>query len=95
MLKIKKGVNPVDTFQWVSKQVAAVSSYHRYKVIEVTGNKIYGPNADPPIIWMELAEKSTGMLEQIISLPLSCFPGRVKAVRDEDEFWEQTKTVGV
>lgn len=94
-LKIKHGVSPIGTFQWVSKQVAAVSSYHRYKVIEVTGNKSHGPNADPPIIYMELAEKSTGMLEQIINLPLSCFPGRVKAVTDADEFWEQVKTVGV
>ena len=91
-LKIKKDIDPKGTFQWVRKQVAAVFSDHRYKVIEVTGNKSHGPNMDPPIIYMELAEKSTGMVEQLISLPLSCFPGRVKAVTDADEFWEQTKT---
>lgn len=92
MLRIKKGVDPVGTFQFVRKQVAAVYSDHRYKVIEVIGNKSHGPNTDPPIIYMELAEKSTGLLEQIISLPLSCFPGRVKPVFDTDEFWEQIKT---
>ena len=85
-LKIKKDIDPKGTFQWVRKQVAAVFSDHRYKVIEVTGNKSHGPNTDPPIIWMELAEKSAGMVEQIISLPLSCFPGRVKPVSEEDEF---------
>ena len=95
MLRIKKEVDPVGTFQFVRKQVAAVYSDHRYKVIEVTGNRDNTPNQDSPVIWMELAEKSSGTMPQFISLPLSCFPGRVKPVFDTDEFWEQVKTVAV
>lgn len=94
-IKIKKGFNPVLTFQLVRLQIAAAYEWHKYKVIEVTGAKQNEPNQDGAVIWMELAEKSNGLAQEYFSLPLSCFDQRVLPNTEADKFWEQTKSVQV
>lgn len=92
-IKIKKGVNPVETFQLVRLQIAAAYEWHKYKVIAVTGAKQNEPNQDGAVIWMELAEKSNGRAQEYFSMPLSCFDQRVLPNTEADKFWEQVKTV--
>lgn len=98
MLKIKKHINPIGTFQLVRIQLAGGYTWHKYKVIEVTGNASNTQNQDSPIIWMELAEKNPGTLQQFISLPLSAFgvdgPNQCVMQRDwTDKFWESGETI--
>lgn len=88
MIKIKKGVNPVGTTQLIRQQVPTKFAWHKYNVIEVTGSGNFTPSEDGPIIWMELAEKNPGMLQQFISLPLSVFHQRVLPNEKADKFWE-------
>jgi hypothetical protein len=98
MLKIKKDINPIGTFQLVRIQLAGGYTWHKYKVIEVTGNASNTPNQDSPIICMDLAEKNPGTLQQFISLPLSVFgvgePNqRVMPLEGTDKFWYDDKVV--
>lgn len=98
MLKIKKYINPIGTFQVVRIQLAGVYTWHKYKVIEVTGDATNTPNQDAPTIWMELAEINPGTLQQFISLPLSAFgvgePNqRVMPLEGTDKFWYDDKVV--
>ena len=92
-MKLKKGINPIGTTQRVRMQFKAEYSWHRYNVLEVTGDANNTPNDGGPVIWMELAEKNAGTLQQFISLPLSVFPQRVQPNEAGDKFWEDGKTV--
>ena len=98
MVKIKKGIDPIGTSQLIRMQLAGAYTWQQYKVIEVTGDATNTPNQDAPIIWMELAEKNPGTLQQFISLPLSAFgvgePNqRVMPLEGTDKFWESGKTI--
>ena len=93
MIRIKKEVNPVSIPVLVKFQVAARDAWHKYQIIEVTGDQKNAPNQDGPILWMELAEKNTGLLAQYISLPLSVFEGRVLPYGEMEPFWENVKTI--
>lgn len=92
-MKLKKGINPIGTAQLVRVQIKAGYTWHKYNVLEVTGDATNTPSQDSPIIWMELAEKNPGTLQQFISLPLSVFPQRVLPNDAGDKFWEEGKTV--
>ena len=90
-IKLKKGINPIGTSLLVRMQVKAEYTWHKYSVLEVTGDATNTPNQDPPVIWMELAEKNPGTLQQFIGLPLSVFPQRVLPNEAGDKFWEGDK----
>lgn len=94
-MRIKKGVNPVGTALLVRMQLKAGYTWHKYNVLEVTGDATNSPNQDGPIVWMELGEKNPGTLQQFISLPLSVFSQRVLPNGEGDKFWEETKSVQV
>lgn len=98
MATLKREIDPIGTFQLVRIQLAGGYTWHKYKVIEVTGDATNTPNQDAPIIWMELAEKNPGTLHQFISLPLSAFgvgePNqRVMPLEGTDKFWEIGKSI--
>ena len=67
------------------------TTWHRYKVIGITGASTNVPNADSPTVFMELAERNPGHLQTFISLPISAFESRVLAESKEDYFWNPKK----
>lgn len=97
-MKLKKGINPIGTFQLIRMQLAGGYTWHKYKVIEVTGDDTNAPNQDGPTIWFELVEKNGGNLQQFFALPLSAFgvgkaEQRVMPLEGTDKFWDEGKVV--
>jgi len=97
-MKLKKGISPIGTFQLIRMQLAGGYTWHKYKVIEVTGDSSNTPNQETPVIWFELSEKNGGNLQQFFVLPLSAFgvgtaDQRVMPLEGTDKFWDEGKVV--
>lgn len=91
-MRIKKDINPVGTIQLVRLQNGGPYTWHKFKVIAVTGASSNTPSPDGPTVYMEVAERKQDWMQQYITLPLSAFDQRVIAESKDDLFWEQTKT---
>ena len=93
-MKIKKGVNPINTIQLLRLQHDGKFSWFRYRVYAVTGDATNAPNQDGPTIFMELADKHAGYPQQYMTQPLSFFSDaqRVLPESGADRFWKEEKS---
>jgi len=57
MIKIAKGIDPIETRQLVRTHLAGGFSWIPYRVYAVTGNATHAPSPDGPIIYLELVDK--------------------------------------